>query len=108
MNNSVNKKNIIKIIYLLYMISIVLGGIPLIIGFIMAIFSKEGADSIENSHFKNQMSLFLKIAIVGIIGVFTTPIFIGFVILFVLCIWTIYKSFKGISLLDQNQPIVKK
>jgi len=100
-----NKTMIIKIIYLLYAVSFIFGGITALVGFLMALFLRDGANFVEESHFKYLTSLFIVYVIVGVIGLVTIPIVIGIFILFGLFCWTIYKIIKGISALNKNEAI---
>lgn len=100
-----DKKTIIQIIYILYLLSFFTGSLTAFIGLIMALCLREGSNDVELAQFKYQVSIFWKYLIVAIIGVITLPIFIGAVILLGLVVWTIYKIVKGFEYLNKNEVI---
>lgn len=96
---------IIKSVYICYIISIFLGGLPLFIGLFINLFMRDGANQIEISHFRYQISIFIKGLIWTVIGFITLPILVGAAILFILFIWFVVKCIRGLDLAARGLPI---
>lgn len=103
--NEQGRGTIVKIVYCLYIISLIFGGSTLFVALIVNLFMRDGANEIELSHFKFQMSLFLKALVLCVIGVLTIPIFIGVFILLGTYFWLLFKSIKGLDTINKSLPI---
>lgn len=80
-------------------------GIPIFIGAVWAMFKKDQAiGSLFHSHLVNATRTFWWSLFWGIIGAVTTPIFIGFPIMFIAWIWVVYRLLNGFSKLLSEQP----
>lgn len=80
-------------------------GIFWLVGFIWALATRSDAkESLFFDHYRNVITLFLWTVLWTVIGILTTPFIIGWVILFVLFVWTLYRLIKGISRLVNNRP----
>lgn len=80
-------------------------GITWIIGFVWALVKKSEAKGTKYiDHYDNMISLFwwsLGLSILGFLLVF---VFVGFIILGAVWIWTVYKLVKGIANLTSDMP----
>ena len=93
-----------KIIYILYLVSLLLG-ITSIIGVIMAYVNKgSGPDWLE-SHYRFQIRTFWIGLLIAVIGIVTSAIFIGVLILLFYVVWLIVRCVKGMKFLDLQQPL---
>jgi len=92
-----------NIIYILYLVSIVLG-ITAIIGVIMAYVNRAGAPEWVQTHYRFQIRTFWIGLLIAVIGVVTSMILIGFLILLLYVIWLIVRSAKGMSYVSKAQP----
>ncbi|BBB24876.1 DUF4870 family protein [Amphritea japonica] len=93
-----------KIIYILYLVSLVLG-ITGLIGLIMAYINKGDAPEWLKTHYQWQIRTFWMGVLYTVIGLITTGIMIGFLILLFNLIWFIVRCVKGLSALDKQQPL---
>lgn len=92
-----------KIIYILYLVSLVLG-ITGLIGLVMAYINKGDAPEWLKSHYQWQIRTFWMGLLYTVIGLITTSILIGFLILLLNLIWFIVRCVKGLSALEKQQP----
>jgi len=93
-----------KIIYILYLVGIV---VPLvsIVGVVMAYVNKGEAPDWLQTHYRFQIRTFWIGFLYASIGVATTVILVGYLILLFCLIWFIVRCVKGMSSLDKTQPV---
>ena len=90
-----------KIIYILYLVSIIIG-ITAIAGLIMAYVNKDDAPDWLKSHYQFQIRTFWIGALYLFIGVLLSQFIIGLFILLFWLLWLIVRCAKGIKYLDQT------
>lgn len=79
-------------------------GIPILVGAVWAMIKKKEAQgSLFHSHLVNATRTFWWSLFWGIIGAITTPIVIGFPIIFIVWIWGAYRLLNGLSKLLSEQ-----
>jgi len=104
--NSENQKNSAafgsaKIVYLLFMASL-LNGITAVIGVIIAyVYRDEGPDWLR-SHFQFQIRTFWIGALYMLLGFISVPILIGFLVLLFCAVWLLIRCIKGFKTLEQR------
>lgn len=99
-------RNNALLVYILYMAGLFVGFIPIVAGVIVAYIKKEDAKGTYiESHFNYQIKTFWIILAVGILGILTIPIFIGFVILFAVFVYYMYRVVKGIVYLNDEKSV---
>ncbi|WP_417226463.1 DUF4870 family protein [Amphritea sp.] len=108
MNNvtqqSTDKGSNAKIVYILYLASLVFG-ITGLVGLIMAYVYKGDAPDWLKSHYQWQIRTFWIALLYTVIGIITTSFLIGFLILLLNVVWFIVRCIKGLSALDKQQPL---
>ena len=98
-------KNITMVVYALYAFSY-FAGITAIIGIVLNYLKlEEVTGTWLESHFRWQIRTFWFGLLWAVIGMFTLVILVGFVILFVNCIWIIYRVIKGWLYFNDNKPM---
>jgi uncharacterized membrane protein len=98
-------KRITMVVYALYAFAY-FAGITALIGIIINYLKlEEVAGTWLESHFRWQMRTFWFGLLWAVIGFVTTIIFIGFIILFVNCIWMVYRVIKGWMYFNDNKPM---
>ena len=95
-----------KIVYILYLASLVFG-ITGLIGLIMAYMNKGSAPEWLQSHYQWQIRTFWMGLLYTVIGVITLFILVGYLILLFNLVWFIVRCIKGLSALDKQQPLEK-
>ncbi|MDO6563014.1 hypothetical protein Q4488_06405 [Amphritea sp. 1_MG-2023] len=93
-----------KIIYILYLASLIFG-ITGLVGLIMAYVNKADAPEWLKSHYQWQIRTFWMALLYTVIGIITASFLIGFLILLLNVVWFIIRCIKGLSALDKQQPL---
>lgn len=91
-----------KIVYILYLASILIG-LTSIIGVVIAYINKDEAPEWLKSHYQFQIRTFWIAFLYVCIGVITTFILIGGLILLLTLIWFIIRCVKGLQALDKKE-----
>lgn len=105
-------------VYVLYLLSIPSAGVFALIGVILALVAREGADAIATSHLNNQARIWwiafwwaIGLALAALIGWLLTVVLIGFAVLwligivgFLVAAWFTIKSILGLLKLMDNRP----
>ncbi|MDX2423907.1 MAG: hypothetical protein QNK43_14670 [Amphritea sp.] len=103
-NPSTDKGSNAKIVYILYLTSLIFG-ITGLVGLVMAYVYKDDAPEWLKSHYQWQIRTFWIGLLFAVIGLITTSILIGFLILILNVIWFIIRCIKGLSALEKQQPL---
>lgn len=91
-------------VYGLYIASYFLG-VTAVIGVIVAYLKRgEARGTVYESHFSNQITVFWVVLVVGILGGLLTIIVIGWLVLFLLAIWSIWRVVKGLIRAMDRRP----
>ena len=100
------KKDLVYIVYILYILGYVTG-IANLIGVVLAYIVKDPEQPITYSHYQEQIKIFW-ISLIGfVVGLLTVHIFLGVLILIFTYIWVIVKTIKGLLLLNKDKPFPK-
>ena len=100
-----NTRGNANLIYILYLVGLVTGGLGTLVGVIMAYVAKGDGDPFLESHYNNQINIFWKWILYAIIAGILTPVLIGFLMFFALLVWYIVRCVKGMQALSAGQPI---
>ena len=95
-----------NLIYILYLISIVVG-VTGLVGVIMAYLGKGEAagNPTLTSHYNNQINIFWEMLLYTLIGVVLTMVLIGVLVLIAALIWYIVRCVKGMQALSRGEAI---
>lgn len=97
---------LVTCVYILYIIGCFTGGVGAIIGIILAnLQKKETNDTVLLNHLNYQISIFWPTFCIGLLGLITMPIGIGFIITIANIIWFAYRSLFGFLKLNKNESI---
>ena len=99
--------NMAKIVYILYLLGLVLGGVTSLIGVIVAYIYRGEAPDWLKSHFQLQIRTFWIGLLLGLIGVVTTFILVGWLVLLFALIWMIVRCVIGLKTISENRPYPK-
>ena len=91
-----------KIVYILYLISIIIG-ITAIVGLIMAYINRDDAAEWLKSHYQFQIRTFWIGALYLLVGVMFSQFFFGLFIILFWVFWLIVRCAKGIKYLDRTE-----
>lgn len=101
-----NDHTIALVVYILYLASLVTGGLAAIIGVIIAyIYRGNNRGSYLESHFTYQIRTFWIGSLYGIISFILCFILIGYVLVFALLVWQIIRCVKGIQALNAHRAV---
>ncbi|MEE4251976.1 MAG: hypothetical protein V2I38_15425 [Alcanivoracaceae bacterium] len=96
------QSNTIKIVYVLYLASLVFG-ITGLIGLIVAYVNQAQANEVEAAHFRFQIRTFWIGLLYAVIGGITTFVGIGVLVLLVLLVWWIVRCVKGLTAINAGR-----
>jgi uncharacterized membrane protein len=97
----------VMLIYILYLVGLVpaFGGVPIIIGFVMALLNRSEGGEVWASHYEYQFrtaAIGLLFIVVSIILVF---VLIGFIGIILTAVWWIVRSVKGLQAASRGEAI---
>lgn len=99
-------KTFTMIVYGLYALGLFLGGLPTIIGLIMAYVKRgEYTDTIYGQHLSFLIRTFWYGVLWGLVGLVLTLVYIGFIVLFAVGIWYIYRIVRGFLCLNDGKAL---
>jgi len=106
MNDTVqtNQESNVKIIYILYLVSMVL---PLtgLVGVVMAYSYRSQADELSQTHFTFLIRTFWIGALYMFVGLVLALFLIGYLVWLFCVIWLIIRCVKGMQFLGNKQPV---
>lgn len=91
-----------KVVYILYLVSIIIG-ITAIVGLIMAYVNKDEGPDWLRTHYRFQIRTFWIGALYLFIGVLLSQVIIGVFILLFLLVWLVVRCAKGLKYLEREQ-----
>jgi uncharacterized membrane protein len=94
------------IAYIIYLLSPVLVGLPTLIAVILGYVMKSPKDpEWLQSHYTFVIRTFWYGVILWVLGVVLTFVFVGYLLLLYLLIWTIIRAIKGMVAINRREPI---
>ena len=101
-----SNKTLTAVIYGLYAASFLIG-VTAIVAIVMNYVKKDDvAGTWLESHFRWQIRTFWFGLLWAVIGAITSLVLIGYVILFVNCLWILYRVIKGWMYFNDNKPML--
>ena len=94
----------VKIIYILYLVSIAVG-LTSIIGVIMAYIYKDNAPDWLRSHYRYQIRTFWMGFLYAVIAGLLTAVIIGFLLFLGIMVWLVVRCIKGMQCLERGEPV---
>lgn len=101
----VSSPQLAMIVYVLYLAGYVTGGITWVIGVIIAHVQVGTAHPELASHYRFQIRTFWIGVVYIVVGVILLLVFVGFLVLAWLFLWSLIRNIKGLLLLNENRPI---
>ena len=102
---AVTNTQLALIVYILYLVGYLTGGVTWIIGVIIAHVQISNADPMLASHYRFQIRTFWIGIIYIVVGSILLIVFVGFLVFAWLFIWSLVRNIKGLLLLNENRPI---
>jgi len=94
-----------KVVYILYLVGIVVGGITALVGVVMAYVKMGDAPAWVQTHYRFQIRTFWIGFLYSLIGMATTVVFVGFAILLFTLVWLVVRCIKGMGWADRGEPV---
>lgn len=91
------------LVYLLYLVGLVVG-VTVLIGVVVAYLNRSEAPAWATSHYQMQIRTFWIGLLIGVVGVVTSFIVVGFLVLVAGCVWFIVRCVKGLKLANRTEP----
>ncbi|VVE32348.1 membrane protein [Pandoraea morbifera] len=99
-------RKLTHVLYALYALFWLTGGVTAIVAIIINYIKRDdAAGTLYASHFTWQIRTFWWSVVWGVLGVALAVVMVGFAILWVLGIWTLYRIVKGWLYLNDNKPM---
>ncbi len=93
-----------NLIYILYLVAFAVG-ITSVVGVVMAYMAKAEAPDWLKSHYDNQINIFWKGLLYGVISCVLMVVLIGFVLIVITLVWYIVRIVKGMQALSKREAI---
>jgi len=104
--NTQPMKTYTMIVYGLFTLGLFLTGLPTVIGVIMAYIKREEYNgTVYREHMDMLIRTFWYSLLFSILGAITTWLYIGFVILFIVGVWYIYRLVRGFVRLHDGKGV---
>jgi uncharacterized membrane protein len=99
-------KQVTMVVYALQALGFLTGGVTAIIAIVVNYVKREDvAGTLYQSHFDWQIRTFWWGLLWGVVGMLLMIVVVGFAVLFVAWIWTIYRVVKGWLKLTEGKPV---
>ena len=102
---AVSTTQVALIVYILYLVSYVTGGLTALVGVIIAHVQVDNADPMLASHYRFQIRTFWIGLFYIVVGFILAWVFIGILVWLWWFLWSIVRIIKGLLLLNENRPI---
>ncbi|WP_420561551.1 DUF4870 family protein [Tepidicaulis sp.] len=94
----------VKLVYILYFLAFVIG-ISAIAGVIVAYLKRGEASAVSSTHYTFQIRTFWIGLLFSLVGVLTSVILVGWLVLLFLVVWLLVRNIKGFMAISDNRPI---
>jgi uncharacterized membrane protein len=96
----------VKLVYILYFLAFVIG-ISAIAGVIVAYLKRGEASAVSSTHYTFQIRTFWIGLLFSLVGVLTSVILVGWLVLLFLIVWLLVRNIKGFMAISDNRPIAE-
>jgi uncharacterized membrane protein len=98
-------KTNLQIIYILYLVSFVISGIPALIGVVMAYINRNKSAAWLETHYTWLIRTFWIGLLYSFISVILMLVFIGVIVMIAVAVWVIIRCIIGLQALGRGEPI---
>jgi uncharacterized membrane protein len=98
-------KTTLHIIYILYLVSFVISGIPALIGVVMAYINRNKSAAWLETHYTWLIRTFWIGLLYSFISVILMLVFIGVIVVIAVAVWVIIRCIIGLQALGRGEPI---
>ncbi|PTW62359.1 putative membrane protein [Breoghania corrubedonensis] len=97
--------NNIMLVYILYLVSFITGGLASIVGVVFAYLNRGKGAAWADTHYTYQIRTFWLGLLYSVICVVLAFIAIGFLLMFLVAVWVIVRCIKGLQAASRREPI---
>lgn len=95
-----------KLVYILYLLGLIFGFVPSIIGVVIAyLYIDDAKGSYLESHYQFQIRTFWYALVLCLSGIVLSLVLIGWLVLFLTLVWYIIRNIRGLRDLTARRPI---
>ena len=94
-----------QLVYILYLLGFVLGGLSNIVGVVFAYVYKDDAEAWLKTHYHYQIRTFWLAILYSVISAVLMLVFVGFILAVLVAIWLILRCVNGLTRLQKHEPI---
>ena len=103
MSDARDQQSMVKVVYVLYLVALVTGGLTAVAGVVLAYLHQGSADEPMQDHFRFQIRTFWMGLLYSFIAGATIPVLIGFLFTVMLFVWMIVRCARGLSAIGRNE-----
>jgi uncharacterized membrane protein len=92
------------VIYVLYLLTLITGGVTALIGVVMAYMYRDEAPEWLRTHYEMLIRTFWIGLLYSIIAGILLAVLVGFLLYFVIAVWLVIRCVKGLRQLDRREP----
>ncbi len=92
-----------KIVYLLYLATLLTGGVTALVGVVMAYVYRDDAPDWLETHFRFQIRTFWLGLAYAVVGAVLTLVAVGFAVLVFLAVWLVVRCVKGLKFANRHE-----
>ncbi len=96
-------ENVAKIVYVLYLATLLTGGVTALVGVVMAYVYQDDAPDWLKTHFRFQIRTFWLGLILGVVGAVLTLVVVGFAVFVFLAVWLVVRCVKGLRYVGRRE-----
>lgn len=97
-------KQLVLVVYILYLVGLFVM-LTAIAGLILAYIKRGDADRVSASHYRYQIRTFWIGLLYTVVGMLTTPLGVGFLVLVLALLWFLTRCIKGLVLNSEGRAI---
>lgn len=95
----------VKLVYVLYLVALLLGGVPSLVGLVMAVMNRGAGPEWTTTHYTYQIRTIWMLFVYSVLGVLLAVVGIGFLILLFVGVWYIVRCIRGLQNAGREEPM---
>jgi len=95
----------VQLLYVLYLLGFVLGGLSNLVAVVFAYVYKDGAEAWLKTHYHYQIRTFWLTLLYAVVSALLALVVIGFFLAVLTAVWLILRCVKGLNKLQKAEPI---
>jgi uncharacterized membrane protein len=101
-----SRRNMLYVLWGLYLAALVTGGVTLVIGIALAYIKRDDAGTgVERSHYTSAIRVFWWSVVWGVVGMVLVWVLIGWFVWAIAGVWFIYRCVLGLVRANESRPV---